>query len=394
MSFTNSRIALALTTASVCLLYGCATLLAPSQKIKLDNSAKNSTVFINGQSALAGKESRVLRKMPLLVTSYREGHRASSVIIQPKKFNTAIPVVDGTLGVVALAVSPEGGRASTAASLGLYVLLDLLIMPKKHGEVKVGDMTKLPVNSIAGFRLWSGKGLDTLTIADQNQVSYASLKKYVAQTNGVKTEVKEKSRMDTLSISALVDDYLETMGYQKENENLFNDYEQNLILDAEMNSLDFHYMGYYCHHREIKIRWIVRDLFGKKLYETSVRGVSQPFANDVRGASESYRDAVLDALLALLADPGFVELRDQVGAVHRSAFESMNEIELRGSSSKGTAQMDQLAHAQVTLLNKTSHFSGSLVSPDGYILTSYRSKGQLESLTVLFSKKKNSGSGG
>jgi S1-C subfamily serine protease len=375
----------ALLIGSVLIFSGCA-FLYPVQSVKARSSTPNASVTINGQSVIEGDKIYVSRKRPVVVTSYRYGYRTKSELIFPKSFNTALLFPAAITGVV---FATAQGDPVLLGSYGGMFAIDALLAHKRHKKnLLIGDMEKLPVNLTPQFRLWAHAGLDTLAVKEQYEVHYKKAKPFLAKESGMRVPPAERDEVDTLTIGYMVNNMLDNMGYQSETPGLFSQYEKNLMIDAEMQEFVIHEVSSICHDRELQMSWIVRDNFGKKLYETSVTGRSQVFSNTSDGYSESFEDALLDALLSLLSDPGLIELQEQVAQLQQQQYERFDELVLPGGAQRISARPEDLINSQVTLVKKNSHASGCMISPEGHILATYRILGQRDKIDVTFSNGK------
>lgn len=364
---------------------GCAVWV-PLQSVKAKSATSNATVTINGQSVIEGDKIYIYRKRPVVVTSYRYGYRTKSELMFPSQINPGL-LASGSLFVTATAVSE--GDPSLIIPYASFFAIDALFANKRHKKnLLIGEMEKLPANPTPQFRLWAHAGLDTLEVKEQYEVHYSKAKPFLAKESGMRVPSAERDEVDTLTIGYMVNNMLGGMGYQNESPGLFSQYEKNLMIDAEMKEFVIHEVRSICHDRELKMSWIVRDNFGKKLYESNVTGKSQVFSNTSDGYSESFEDALLDALLSLLGDPGFIELQEQVAQLHQQQFERFDELMLPGGAQRISARPEDLVNSQVTLVKKNSHASGCMISPEGHILATYRILGQRDKIDVTFSNGK------
>jgi S1-C subfamily serine protease len=380
------RTSLFVLVIAVTLLFSGCAMFFPMQSVKAKSATENATVTINGNSVIEGDKIYVMRKRPVVVTSYRFGYRTKSELVFPSQFNTAL-IFPGAVTAATLSVS-QGDPGIIIPYLALFGI-DAAVNPKKHKKtLLIGEMDKLPSNASPQFRLWAYGGLDTLAVKDQYEVHYTKARPFLKKAGGDRVPSAERDVVDTLTVGYMVNNMLGQMGYQEEAAGLFSRYDNNLMVDAEMKEFVIHEVSRICHDRELQMSWIIRDNFGKKLYETSVTGKSQVFSNTSDGYSESFEDALLDALLSLLGDPGLIELQEQIAQLHQQQFERFDELVLPGGAQRISARPEDLINSQVTLVKKNSHASGCMISPEGHILATYRILGQREKIDVTFSNGK------
>jgi len=362
------------------LFSGCAMIL-PLQRVTAESSDAKASVYINGESVLDGSKVYVRRRFPVVVSSYRYGYRPKSDLLLPNTLNPVLLWSVLAVGPNAVVSETPVGKVAAVS----FVAIDVLVMGKKHKrKLAIGEMEKLPRNSNSQFRLKAFAGLDTLYVDNTSTKEYDKAKKFVKRTGAEDLYIDPDNAKDTLAIADMVEGYLELMGFQEPRAGLFVPYERTLQLDAEFTQMDLHTFDVSCHRREIEVMWNVRDHFGKKLYSVPVLAKSQVFSNFADGYIESFQDVVLDALIQLIDDPGFLELQEQMAQLLQKEQDSMSQLVLPTGLAKSSAKPDDLVKSQVTLIKGDAHASACLISSEGHILATYRILGQEEKIKVIF----------
>ena len=361
---------------------GCATILG-SQTVKAVPKDERAFVKINGSPISEDGTIKIRKHRPMIVSAYRSGYRPKSEVRNPTRIDGMVFLTMGIWGTVA-GVTKDPSNLFQGV---VFSASDVALGLKKHKrKVEIAPLEKLPVNEKSGIYVMPHIDLDSLSFNKVNIRVHKNVSSW---------QSREKNRAQTVAqfeksydIIEWLDERLYTMGYQKPQATLIADYENTIHLDAEIKGGYLDVLRGLGSSAELQTVFYLCDHHGERRIPIEALGSSQIFSdNFIDFYEEAMRDALMDALIKVLASDEFKAAFGQMSNLLNNETAKWDQIEL-SKPIISEPDFQEMVNAQITIIDVGYHGSGCMISPDGYALASYRVVEDKNEVDVQFSDGK------
>lgn len=362
------------------LFNGCASLIV-NEKVKLTCADPKASIYVSGVAKDKAEKALIYKHRPVVVTTYRRGHRPKSVLLKPNKLDVGVLLTAGFWGTV-LAVEPD---VSPAIYGGLFTFLDVKSSTFRHPRaINAEGPTPYAMNTENDLYVFASSRLDSLKINKADIGSYKKVNKYKKSRSRVEMDYEKN-----LYVTGWLNSRLEALGYQQRQPELITNYNNTCQIDFEILGARKSILRATAKNIELDLKFFICDAFGKRLKEFEVTGKSQDFTEaSYFGSSddEILQDAIFDGLMSFLNSDVWLSSKKNILAMLESETSNWESLSLTKPLIKNP-DFYEFVNSQVTVITEsdTYHGSGCMISPDGYLLASYRVVEEKDSFDVAFS---------
>jgi S1-C subfamily serine protease len=376
MKFSVRLIALIIlvTTYSSCTLY------VPYQRIRLEGGDPDATYFVNSAPVDIGDAKIVRKKMPFVVAGSKYGCKTKSDVRVPKR-------IDGML----------------IASALFYPLFPFEFLlpggPKKHKKAtETFELDTIAAGNLKDVYIASHSSLNELKLNNVKSVGYKKYRHY--RNSKHKPFADEPGRFHDMyssntsfEMESKVDELLEIMKCKNDIGSLISRYDKFISLSVRVKEGESTYIRHGSMKKfDLKLEWYFNDRFNHAIDSMEVIASSQwMYAGYDAMSGSSYSlsgdytamyTLMEDALIRLIHNPEFEERIRNVKNKLDTEYANQPDITIHGPI-KQIRSLKEAIEAQVTVMVDDYHGSGSVISPDGHILTSYKIIQDADSIDVM-----------
>ncbi|MDZ4822017.1 MAG: trypsin-like peptidase domain-containing protein [Flavobacteriales bacterium] len=347
-----------------------------TQKVSITSETQGVQLYLNGKEINEGKH-RVGKRRPLIIEAEKEGYLSRTSVEVPRKRD---PLFYPDLAATVVLIYPlimDHAAGGTKMHQRAYIIRALEAFPTL-------DLGKLYVAT--------NSGLDSLSIKSLEYANYSNYENWVSRRNNLVVDTYDDDEEDEsqINVTPFIDEKLDELSLKVELTSLFIPYQNYIQLNCEIETVKIHYLTRYrLSNTEATVRWKILDNFGKELTSISTNAVSDATIQSYW--SNNYYDQILQVLhltlLKALKDERFVETLASMRQLLDKEREEISILEI-SKPIKTLSTLDETVNAQVTVYRadekESSHGSGCVISPDGYIVTSYRFVEQDKNFKVQF----------
>lgn len=364
----------AFTIGTLLLSSSSCTLLFYNQKIQFHGGDPEAYYTVDGTAVDSLEKFTQVKRRAYVLTGSKYGYLNKSKVVVPKKFDPVFLI-------------------SAAMLFPLLYEFQGATLPKKHSK----EVTPLPLDSITpfdvkGVYIGTGRELDKLELASPELVYYSKYKRYLKKNEGPFTEDRSKIanfKSPKYNLSGPVDGYLEIAKCKEVYPDLITPYDRYINLSVEVKRTErIAIMRDGVERYNFDLRWFIRDRFNNILDSVDVFGESEwtkgyyyySYTNNI----DYYivETAFQNAAHKLIHHPKFIDVVQNLRKNLDNQWQSQPTLELNKSKDVANNLESALA-AQVTIKIGKYNGSGSLVSPDGHILTAYKVIQDSDDIDVL-----------
>jgi len=345
----------------VVMLSSCATIFGSRYTKSTIKKPAGSKLLVNGENPEMKKGKVKLDKYGLSeqLTIKKEGFIDANRVVYAYKRNPATFI--SLIGIFTF-LYDYGPKAKRYEKEIVFDDSELIPYPKKEE----GDK-EISINNVA----FDVKAED---ITYRRFRSYKHHKRKEEKKDLEATDDAENITLDNTIFGPIFNEILKESGYIDTTKRVLkNSYGNNLLLNATLEEVAFHQVGYNMIYTDLTIRWELLNYYKEEIFEISTNSRSGEYSMyDGKRSKEVIGDALSNAMevgLVNFLNEGEVQDILQGNSVIESK-EELTELNLK-SPLKSASKISEVMNAGVTIENDDRHGSGFFINNDGYIITNY-----------------------
>lgn len=356
---------------------GCAATFG-SKKSVVRCETEGAEVYMDGAEvttpkAYVGRSTRVLR-------ASKEGYRSKSIVVKTDKFDpvylgNALPMII-TAGMGSGNSDPDAETSLINSPLatgvflsGLGFLYDLKFMFKHAGVYVIPELEPLPSKSEEDKYFIVDKAEVSLDKGDINVEVFMNEKRKNKGKTLATSASEEEIKNNNYALAERLNDELYAMGFRDTSKTFFPKPSNTVKIDCILEKIAVSQVVYEYMEAEIDFVYVLKDYFGTELFRTDIKGISNPFATN-EDFDLVLDDALQASFIAFLEDSRVEAAIAESDFENASTFETQEVLTLR-KPLKNLIKPGDMITGVVTVITDDGHGSGTLVSPDGHIVTNY-----------------------
>lgn len=361
---------------------GCVTIFGrKKQKIKVTSVTENAEIYIGETNKMNDTIKEVFQKdTKYAISARKDGYKTRHGVISAEK-TTFLIYPDLALGYW---------------GIGLFgLVVDAMVAQKKmmrfKGSYEFPALVELPQKQENEKYIWVQDVIVNINEGDVLGKYYLSLGKMKRYKSAYEYKADGKMLYDVPLFKEDMNDILLSYGYSDTAENVIASSWNSLYLTSEIITLETSVAGLKKSRKagffiDVDVEWVLYDGFGNRLYETTTYGTS-----DLRLSSENFessefkasvKDAIEYAMIELHKDPEFKELVRFDANLATGANNPLTSVDVNMLNSDNAIQLEQQIQSIVRLSVGEGLYSGTVLSNEGYIVTSYQAISSGDSVSV------------
>ena len=406
---------------------GCALIFSPArQYVHVSTTTPGAAISFDGDSIGRGSAHLRLSKYKVYntFTAEKEGFKSRNYCVALHKYSPTVALA--ALDVAAIMVpylvsvhktNTNGSGTTIGSDIAIIPgLFSALVLYKELHHVKTHRYDKdnnIPALVPYKFRLADEKYLlvnntaADIPVANQELVSYRNLKKYhnkSGNSNGSRRSyAQENLKLDNTVFTGTLNASLKKMRFVDTSGHIFPNVDNSLYLNATIKKITFHeiwspYASFtpnppdakqsnHLFSVELAVDWDVLDFYKQKL--TTIRTVETSDLYTVAyGSGKSEMANTIYKAVKDNMELSIINLRtklEQKGMLKNTVSKPDSSVLEISRPPAIVRTKDDFKKSCVAIKTDDGSCSGTIVSEDGYILTSFHATLNTKKITVLFS---------
>ncbi len=363
-------------------LAGCVTIFGrKKQKIKVTSVTEDAQIFIGENNKQNDTIKEVFQKdTKYAISARKNGYKTRHGIISAEKTTFLIypdlALSPWMIGIFCLVVDGVASSKKMTRFKGSYEFPELVQLPQKQGNEKY---------------IWVQDVIVNINEGDVLGKYYQSLGKMKRDKSVYEYKADGKMLYDVPLFKHDMNDILLSYGYSDTAENVIASSWNSLYLTSEIKTLETSVAGLKKSRKagffiDVDVQWVLYDGFGNRLYQTTTYGTSDLRLSSANFESSEFKTSVKDAIeyamIELHNDPEFKELVQLDVNLATGGSNPLTSLDVNMLNSDNAIQLEQQIQSIVRLSAGDGLYSGTVLSNEGYIVTSYQAISSGDSVMV------------
>lgn len=372
-------------------LAGCVTILGTKrQKVKITAATKDARIYVDGGGMRNDTiKTKLEKKRPHTISAVKEGYKTRYGVLSPEKASylyygdvAVLPVFYGLFTVVSLLVDASSSSIKGRRFKSKFEMAPLILLPRKEVDEKY---------------IWVEDVMVSIQKGDVLGKFYTSTRKMKRDKAYEEYKADENALYDVPVFKNDMNEILLSYGYSDTSENIITSSWNSLYLTSEIKTLNTNIASLKGiktrlpntqMNIELNVEWILYDGFGNNIFQTTTVGVSDtrwgPLKISESKFQRSMKDAIEYAILDLYSIPEFKEVikLDSDLAMGRKNAETEIEV-VFSENDHGRCELEDQLNSIVRLTSNEFNYSGTVISTEGHIVTSYQAISSGKELIVV-----------
>ena len=346
------------------------TLILSHQNARLKGGDPEIEYYINSRQVFNGKNEKIAKRKPFVLSRQRDGYFTDSEVRIGKRLDPVILLSIYAWPFLPIDLFAPGG-------------------PSKHKptvDAPTKALVPLPETGTPGVYIATSPTLDSVKIESVREIKLRKYQSYDPQrirpfsAETKKLYASEKSDK-IYYLTETADELLETMKCKPDITTLLIPYEKYVSLGCRITAATMVSVKHGNMERgHYQILFYINDHFDNRLDSIEINANSIWVSKD-KYTNELISTAMEDALSKLVTGKEFEE---KVKLIKQNSDKiKSNNAQLSLKKSTSTPSLENATQSQITLVDEDFIASGVVISPDGYIVTSYLNVQNRDSLMVV-----------